>query len=73
MSKNKIPRWFGKNVASDVVVEPDPANGLDTVSAVQCQHLRSVSTQRIRSARGNVGASVLAQVRETLAVILDLG
>ncbi|MEO6468992.1 MAG: type II toxin-antitoxin system PemK/MazF family toxin [Acidimicrobiia bacterium] len=57
---------------SEIVIEPDATNGLDGVSAAQCQHVRSVSPGRIRSFRGNVGAAVLAQVRETIAVILDL-
>ena len=41
-------------------------------SAAQCQHVRSVSTRRARSPRGNVGPVLLAQVRETIALILDL-
>lgn len=57
---------------SEIVVTPDQVNGLASVSAAQCQHLRAVSTNRIRTVRGNVGHSVLAQLRETLAVILDL-
>ena len=57
---------------SELVIEPDPANGLDTTTAAQCQHLRAVSSGRISDVRGNVGALVLAQVRETIAVLLDL-
>jgi mRNA interferase MazF len=57
---------------SEVVIEPDPSNGLDVASAAQCQHLRAVSPRRINGIRGNVGAAVLSQLRETLAVILDL-
>lgn len=57
---------------SEVVVEPDAANGLDVVSAAQCQHIRGVSPHRIIGVRGNVGATVLSQLRETVAVILDL-
>ncbi|MBI2169405.1 MAG: type II toxin-antitoxin system PemK/MazF family toxin [Actinobacteria bacterium] len=57
---------------SEIVIEPDEANGLDDVSAAQCQHLRAVSRGRILEVRGNVGAGVLAQLRETIAVILDL-
>jgi mRNA interferase MazF len=55
-----------------VVVEPDEKNGLDAISAAQCQHLRAVSPHRVISVRGNVGATVLAQLRETIAAILDL-
>ena len=57
---------------SEVVVEPDEMNGLEVVSAAQCQHLRAVSPRRITGIRGNVGATLLAQLRETIAVILDL-
>lgn len=57
---------------SEVVIEPDETNGLDVVSAAQCQHLRAVSTTRISGTRGNVGIATLAQLRETIAVILDL-
>lgn len=57
---------------SEVVIEPDEANGLETASAAQCQHLRALSPGRIVAVRGNVGASVLHQVRETIAIIVDL-
>lgn len=57
---------------SEIVIEPDADNGLDLPSAAQCQHLRAVSPSRIRGVRGNVGAAALAQLRETIAVILDL-
>jgi mRNA interferase MazF len=57
---------------SEVVIAPDRANGLDALSAAQCQHLRSVSTRRIVASCGNVGPAVLAQLRETTAVILGL-
>lgn len=57
---------------SEVPIEPDEANGLVAHSAAQCQHLRAVSTSRIMATRGNVGSTVLAQLRETIAVILDI-
>jgi len=57
---------------SEVLIEPDVTNGVDVVSAAQCQHIRAVSPNRIAGVRGNVGAAILAQVRETVAVILDL-
>jgi mRNA interferase MazF len=57
---------------SEVVIEPDSTNGLAVPTAAQCQHLRSVSPSRVAEVRGNVGATVLTQVRETIAVILDL-
>lgn len=57
---------------SEVTVEPDEANGLLQVSAAQCQHVRAISPRRIAEIRGNIGPSALAQVRETIALILDL-
>ncbi len=57
---------------SEIVVEPDEANGLGRASAAQCQHLRAVSPRRILAISGNVGAAALARLRETIAAILDL-
>jgi mRNA interferase MazF len=57
---------------SELTIEPDDHNGLAVRSAVQCQHLRAVSTGRIVSTRGNIGAATLAQIRETIAVLLDI-
>jgi mRNA interferase MazF len=57
---------------SEVAIEADGANGLVARSAAQCQHVRPVSTARVGSVRGNVGPMVLSQVREALALILDL-
>ncbi|MPY91952.1 MAG: type II toxin-antitoxin system PemK/MazF family toxin [Acidimicrobiia bacterium] len=57
---------------SEVLVEPDATNGLDNPSAAQCQHLRALSTGRLGNVRGNVGAAVLSQVREVIALLLDL-
>jgi len=51
---------------SEVVVAPDDRNGLDLISAAQCQHVRAVSPLRI------VGVPVLTQLRETIALLLDL-
>jgi mRNA interferase MazF len=57
---------------AEIDIAPDPSNGLDVASAAQCQHLRAVSPQRISVVRGNVGAITLTQMRETIAVLLDL-
>lgn len=57
---------------SEVVVAPDPTNGLDQESAAQCQHLRAVAPSRIVGTRGTVGPAALAQMRETIALLLDL-
>jgi len=61
-----------RRYASEVEITADPANGLAARSAVQCQHIRAVAVSRVQSRVGNVGPVVLAQVRDTLAVLLDL-
>ncbi len=57
---------------SEVTIEPDDTNGLRATSAAQCQHIRAVATSRVSRTLGNVGTVVLTQVRDTLAVLLDL-
>lgn len=60
-------RGFG----SEVLLEPDDANGLDRPSAAQCQHIRAVSVGRVERVLGNVGRVTLTQIREVLGLILD--
>jgi mRNA interferase MazF len=61
-------RGFG----SEVPLDPNEANGLDRRSAAQCQHIRAVSVGRVEQVLGNVGRVALAQIRETLGLILDI-
>jgi len=61
-------RGFG----SEVPIEPDQGNGLDQVSAAQCQHIRAVSTDRVEQVIGNVGPLLLSQIRDTIGLILDV-
>jgi mRNA interferase MazF len=61
-----------RNFHSEIAIEPDPDNGLKAESAAQCQHLRAVSPRRIAATRGNIGPLNLSQIRETLAVVLDI-
>ena len=61
-----------RGFASEVSIEPDPANGLDQPFAAQCQHVRAVSAGRAETVRGNIGSVALAQLRDVIAVILDL-
>jgi mRNA interferase MazF len=61
-----------RNFDSEVMIEPEESNGLTLISAAQCQHLRAVSPGRIASVRGNIGPAILAQIRETISIILDL-
>lgn len=57
---------------SEVTIEPDSSNGLAVTSAAQCQHIRAVATSRIDESIGNVGPLALSQIRDTLAVLIDL-
>ena len=57
---------------SEVQIPADEANGLEADSAAQCQHIRSVSVDRVESVRGNVGAMVLTEIRSVLSLILDI-
>jgi mRNA interferase MazF len=61
-------RGFG----SEVELRSDESNGLQSDSAAQCQHIRSVSVDRVESVRGNVGVAALSEIREVLALILDI-
>lgn len=56
----------------EVPVHPDAQNGLADVSAAQCQHVRSVATERLVERRGHVGPVALSEIRETVALLLDL-
>lgn len=58
--------------ASEVTVFSDQRAGVDRQSAAQCQHVRAVSIERVVKEVGNVGGVVLGQIRETIAVLLDL-
>ncbi|MFZ1287920.1 MAG: type II toxin-antitoxin system PemK/MazF family toxin [Candidatus Phosphoribacter sp.] len=58
--------------STDVLIDPDENNQLVARSSAQCQHLRSVATTRIQELTGNVGPVVLNEVRDTLALLLDL-
>lgn len=57
---------------SEIVLDPDVGNGLEAPSAAQCQHFRAVSPTGVSAVRGNVGAAALTQIRDVIAVLLDL-
>lgn len=61
-----------RHSGAEVVIDPDDGNGLEARSSAQCQHVRSVATSRIYARTGNVGPVILGEVRETLALLLDL-
>jgi mRNA interferase MazF len=62
-----------RSFGSEVEIRADESNGLEADSSAQCQHIRAVSLDRVESVRGNVGASTLAEIREVLGLILDIG
>ena len=57
---------------TEVAIEPDQSNGLEQSSAALCQHVRAVSPARVADTLGNVGPLVVSQIRETIALIIDL-
>lgn len=61
-----------RNSSTEVVIDPDEGNQLVAPSSAQCQHVRSVATTRRHERTGNVGTVVLGEVRETLALLMDL-
>lgn len=61
-----------RTASSEVDVQADATTGLSRSSVAQCQHIRAVSPRRIAARRGNVGQVVLAQIRETIALIVDV-
>jgi len=50
----------------------EAGTGLDADSSAQCQHIRSVSFDRVESVRGNVGSAALSEIRQVLGLILDI-
>ena len=61
-------REFG----SEVRVTTEAGTGLDAESSAQCQHIRSVSVDRVETVRGNVGSVTLIEIRQVLSLILDI-
>lgn len=57
---------------SEVAIDADESNGLESESSAQCQHIRAVSVDRVDSVRGNVGAGTPAEIRGVLGLILDI-
>ena len=61
-----------RDFTAEIAIEPDDGNGLQQPSAAQCQHVRAVSTGRVEQIQGNVGPTVLTQIREIVGLILDI-
>lgn len=56
---------------SEIEVEPDRHNGVESPCVAQAQHVRAISITRISRVRGNVGSVTLHRIRETLGLILE--
>lgn len=61
-----------RSFGSEVQISADEQNGLTADSAAQCQHIRSVSAERVEAVVGNVGSIALADIRQVVGVILDI-
>jgi mRNA interferase MazF len=55
-----------------VGLDPSKQNGLKKRSAVDCFRVRAVSHERILERSGAISAAELAQIKRSLALILDL-
>lgn len=58
--------------STETLIDPHDDNRRVEHSSAQCQHVRSVATTRIPERTGHVGRVVINEVRETLALLLDL-
>lgn len=45
---------------------------LEAIMWRKCQHVRSVSVDRVESVRGNVGLATLSEIREVLGLLTEL-
>ncbi len=61
-----------RSSGAEIAIDPDEGNQLPARSSAQCQHVRSVATTRIHDRTGNVGPVILGEIRETIALLLDL-
>ena len=61
-----------RSSGAEAYVTPDKENQLKAPSAAQCQHVRSISVERLIATRGAVGPALLAEIREVLGLLLDL-
>lgn len=57
---------------SHVPIEPDEVNRLDTTGFALVEQMRAVSSTRCSAARGNVGAAVVWQLTDVLAMIIGI-
>lgn len=60
-----------RGLSLHIEVDPDAASGLDHVSYVQCEQIRSVSTRRLTHRLGVVPPDVSRSVAWVLRALLD--
>nr|AQQ74544.1 hypothetical protein [uncultured bacterium] len=59
-----VPLTTIRAFTSEIRVRSEDANGLRQISAAQSQHVRAGSTRRVEHVRGDVGSTVLTQIRD---------
>ena len=64
------PRW--ERNPFFVVIEPDPQNGLQKKSAVDCFQVRALSHGRFAEKIGHISEEKIFQVKAAIALILDI-
>jgi mRNA interferase MazF len=60
-----------RGISFHVEIEPDVANGLNELSYVQCEMIRSISKKRLRSRLGSVGLVDAQRVETVVRRVLD--
>jgi len=56
----------------EVIVQPSRTNGLDVLSAVRLDHIRTVDRQRLIKRLGAVGPSLMQKVDDAIRISLGL-
>ena len=60
-----------RNIRSHIMVKP-PEGGLNMESFIMCEAMRSISKQRLTQWIGDISATTIIKVEETLKILLDL-
>jgi mRNA interferase MazF len=60
-----------RGLSLHVEVEADTDTGLDGISFVQCELIRSINTKRLVHRLGSIGAGASAEVEQVLRTLLD--
>ncbi|MEA3238209.1 MAG: type II toxin-antitoxin system PemK/MazF family toxin [Candidatus Bipolaricaulota bacterium] len=60
-----------KGIPFHIQIKP-PSGGLEQVSYVKCEDIRSISRQRLRERWGTVSSMTLLQIEDRLRILLNL-